>query len=661
MVHGHSATARLLLLGQFQLLARDGTDISPRGAKSRALLAFLALAPSGSADRGRLADLLWSEGSDAKASLRQCLRELRHAVDAHEPELVDADTHNVWLALGRLSVDALELRRYQRPTTPADVAALGRLWAGDLLADLAVDEPEFDQWLVTERAAFRDAVCRGLEQALTTAQAVADTDRAGGAAEVILRIDPAHEAAHRALMARHGRRGDLAAAIHQYEVCRGALRLQLDTTPSPETETLLRDIRQGRLRREADPVLYVPRLAASRQRARVSIAIEQQNPASGDTLDRSVIGAIAAALRESLTRKSWLAVVDSPMRSAPAVRQALEAEGGPRYVVRLHLFRLDRRVRLSAELRDAASGEFLWVHHYDRKLGTDVFGLVDELATALARWLDREVEVAEIDRATRHVGPPQSPYDNVMRAIPLIFELTPDSFVEARRLLSAAQEATPNDPMVYAWLAFWSFLNIGQGWSTDPVVDRQELDFVVRRALELDRRNPMALAVAGHIASFIEHDYDKALRLFDRSLDLDPTSAYTLDLSALTLCYTGRPTEGLRRLQATRDVWERHPNASFFRTTACIGLMLAGRYEQAVELCQRTIRENPSFHAPYRPLIASLGQLGRLDEAHRGLIELQRLEPGFSIGWFRDNYPPLQQDVAERYIDGLRKAGVPAD
>jgi tetratricopeptide (TPR) repeat protein len=185
------------------------------------------------------------------------------------------------------------------------------------------------------------------------------------------------------------------------------------------------------------------------------------------------------------------------------------------------------------------------------------------------------------------------------------------------------------------------------------------LEFIVHRALELDPSNPMALAVAGHIASFVDHDYGQALTLFDRSLSIDPNSAYAWDLSALTLCYTGRAEEGLQRLHASRGVWERHPNPYYFRTTGCIGLMLAGCYEQAIELCCRTIRENPNFHAPYRPLIASLGHLGRISEARESLASLHRLQPDFSIGWFRANYPPLQADYAARYLDGLRKAGVP--
>jgi hypothetical protein len=86
--------------------------------------------------------------------------------------------------------------------------------------------------------------------------------------------------------------------------------------------------------------------------------------------------------------------------------------------------------------------------------------------------------------------------------------------------------------------------------------------------------------------------------------------------------------------------------------------MLAGDYERAVQVSLRAIQENPNFHAPYRPLIASLGHMGKIEDARQRLVELRKLEPDFSVGWFRANYPPLPPDHADRYVDGLRKAGV---
>jgi adenylate cyclase len=193
---------------------------------------------------------------------------------------------------------------------------------------------------------------------------------------------------------------------------------------------------------------------------------------------------------------------------------------------------------------------------------------------------------------------------------------------------------------------------------SDSDAAKEEVDFLVRRGIELDPTNALALSVGGHIAAYIDHDYEHALHLFDSSLRLDPSSVYTWDSSAVALSYAGRADEALRRIRGSANLWERRPDAYYFRTTACIAALLAGRPEEAVAAGRQAVRENPNFQASYRPLIASLGLTGKREEAERYLRELRRLHPDFSIGWFKESYPPLHGEGRERYIEGLRKAGV---
>ena len=248
-----------------------------------------------------------------------------------------------------------------------------------------------------------------------------------------------------------------------------------------------------------------------------------------------------------------------------------------------------------------------------------------------------------------------------MRAVSLIFEMSPEAFAEAERLLRRALADDPHESLAHAWRAFWGCVQLGQGWAPDAAAARAEVDWFVRRALELDPRDPIALAIAGHAASFNHHDYAKALEYFDRSLKLDPNSPHALDLSAITQCYVGNPEEALRRLRRYEEIWPYDPHPYFHRTTTCIALALAGRYEQAVEMGRLTLQENSNFHAPYRPLITSLGHCGRIEEAREQLSILRERQPDFSVGWFREHYPPLPENHRTRYIEGLRKAGVPED
>ena len=74
------------------LMSAEDTVIIIRGRRTRALLAYLLLAPDQSATRERLAGLLWSDRSDAQArsSLRQCLLELKTALTGHETDAFHA-------------------------------------------------------------------------------------------------------------------------------------------------------------------------------------------------------------------------------------------------------------------------------------------------------------------------------------------------------------------------------------------------------------------------------------------------------------------------------------------------------------------------------------------------------------------------------------------
>ena len=87
--------------------------------------------------------------------------------------------------------------------------------------------------------------------------------------------------------------------------------------------------------------------------------------------------------------------------------------------------------------------------------------------------------------------------------------------------------------------------------------------------------------------------------------------------------------------------------------------MGAGDYEQAVLVGRRAVRANPDFSAGYKPLIASLGHLGRAEEAEAFIAKLLSLEPHFTVEHFGKTYPFKKAADRQRYVRALRLAGVP--
>ena len=92
------------------------------------------------------------------------------------------------------------------------------------------------------------------------------------------------------------------------------------------------------------------------------------------------------------------------------------------------------------------------------------------------------------------------------------------------------------------------------------------------------------------------------------------------------------------------------------RTSALFG---AGRYEEAIQWAKRTIEVTPDFPGGWRYLAASLAHLGRLEEARAAKDQLLQLIPHDNLRLVRGYLLSVDTDRLERYIEGLRKAGVP--
>jgi tetratricopeptide (TPR) repeat protein len=165
--------------------------------------------------------------------------------------------------------------------------------------------------------------------------------------------------------------------------------------------------------------------------------------------------------------------------------------------------------------------------------------------------------------------------------------------------------------------------------------------------------------VCGHVNSFLGRDYDAALHYFDRAQQLDPGLEFTWLWSALTYCYVGRPGFALERLNHYRALSSNNLDHVWSRNIFSIAYTFAGDYEKAVELGRPAIKICPAFANCYKPVIASLGHLGRGEEAKPYVDKLLALEPNFTVERFGQVYPIKYDGDREHYMKGLRRAGVP--
>ena len=125
--------------GPFSIVADDGTDLTPKGAKARALIVLLLDAPERRRSRRWLESKLWSDrgAKQASGSLRQTLTEIRASFGKHSALLV-ADRINIELAAEPIKTDLVD----ENSPDGAD-------W--ELLEGLDVRDPEFEEWLTLFR------------------------------------------------------------------------------------------------------------------------------------------------------------------------------------------------------------------------------------------------------------------------------------------------------------------------------------------------------------------------------------------------------------------------------------------------------------------------------------------------------------------------------
>ena len=238
--------------------------------------------------------------------------------------------------------------------------------------------------------------------------------------------------------------------------------------------------------------------------------------------------------------------------------QQVGRELGVRYVLEGSVRKAGNRVRITAQLVDAATGGHLWADRFDRDL-TDIFAIQDEvvhkIVEALAVKLSR-VEEQDLKRGgTKNL----EAYECWMRARQLLGRGTREAIAEARAEHRRALELDPNFCAPHVGLAFAAVSDYVNAWVPDPSAALDEGERWARRAIELDDRQPGGHVALGNVLVW-RRRYDQALTALHRSVELDHNYAQGHALLGMALTYSGRPREALEALAVAMRLDPHFPN-----------------------------------------------------------------------------------------------------
>ncbi|AUX75670.1 adenylate/guanylate cyclase domain-containing protein [Sinorhizobium fredii] len=327
---------------------------------------------------------------------------------------------------------------------------------------------------------------------------------------------------------------------------------------------------------------------------------------------------------------------------------------GVRYVLEGSVRKSGNRVRITAQLIDAASSGHLWAERFDRDL-TDIFAVQDDVTQQIVGAL--AINLTEGDRqrlAPEHTGNIEA-YDYFLRGRELWHRLTMETNVAARDLLQRAIKLDPNFASAHAFLALTHVLDYLNGWSPSPPNSREQAEELATRAVALDDRDPRA-HWALSIVELYSRRHDVAISEAQRAIVLNPNFAEGHVSLGEALNYSARADEALKHFDRAKVLNPYFPDVLLhFQALASFHL---GRYEQAVGLLKERLTRNPVTDVSRALLAASYGHLGRFDDARAAWQEVFRVNPDYSLEYRRKVLPYKNPDDFELVVDGLRKAGL---
>ncbi len=169
----------------------------------------------------------------------------------------------------------------------------------------------------------------------------------------------------------------------------------------------------------------------------------------------------------------------------------------------------------------------------------------------------------------------------------------------------------------------------------------------------------MAHVILGRI-NLLQCKHEDAIAELETAIQLNPNLADAYHGHGFALTMSGRPEEAVTQFERAIRLSPYDPRVSSFHEMQAWALLVVGRYEEAAHSARIAVRRPNADLWAYATLSAVLGHLDRLDEAGSARAELLRRMPDFSLGFVR-RFVFYNRILAhlERYIDGLRKAGVP--
>jgi len=390
-----------------------------------------------------------------------------------------------------------------------------------------------------------------------------------------------------------------------------------------------------------------------------SIAVLPFQNISGDPEQDHFCDGLVEDIITTLSKLSGLRVI---ARNSSAVykgrsidvREAAK-QLGARYILEGSVRKSGNRLRITAQLIDAADASHLWAERFDRTVD-DIFAIQDEITLVLATEMQVRLTEGEQARLRYTTTSNVEAWTLWTQGLSHYHQaITKEKIGAARQCWERALALDPNSAALNAMLGLMHVLDARFNWWDDRPVAVRKASTYAKRALDLEPNNADAYVTSGCV-SLLERRYDEAVAEARRAVELAPGSADVAMLASFILVSSGHADEALTQVQKAIGLTPNHPPALLGNLGNA--LRQSGRIEEAIAAFKEYDSRVPG--SGLVDLVIAYQSIGRPDDAKRAAERLLAVRKNFTIAAWVKTQSRRDAVQLEQEIAALHSAGLPA-
>jgi TolB-like protein/class 3 adenylate cyclase len=452
-----------------------------------------------------------------------------------------------------------------------------------------------------------------------------------------------------------------------YEHVRGRIEAHFLDLGEKDLKNIARPVRVYAIGTGSEGAASAPSASAPNEQEppRLSIVVLPFANFGGDPEQEHFVDGVTDSLTTDLSRINGSFVIGCNTAFTYKDRRVdlkqIGRELNVRYILEGSVQRATARMRVNVQLIDAESGKHLWAERFDKPVA-DLFDMQDEIVARLANALSWQLLAAEARRADRKPNPD---------SMDLCFQgfawrnkgVTAGNLAQARRLFERA--AALDAANVYAPIGLAAVdIQVALSLVTDDRIARlAAAEDALTTALSIEPESALAHVLLG-VVQMHTNRASQGVGSCERALDLDRNLAVAHAQIGDGKLLLGQPEETEGHILEALRLSPRDTHVYLWCMFAGLAKFELGRAEEAVIWLRRSVDANRSYPSSRFILAAALARIGRLPEARSEVRAGLAINPTFTIARFRAgvvSYDPAVAAGWERYVDGLRAAGVPEE